>query len=263
MSPPQRHIETPVPGMELSRFVRLGAVVVSAALLLGPGAARAYIPPASFILRQLNKRVGSIRGVSAALAGALYGGGAADSGVPATWRLYLASPDRFRLETRSGRGTTVEVWNGGTRTVRAGEAASSSSVAAAPPLTAIFVTASARTALVGWGVDTGQVTLGRFRGHICWVIGSKAEDPTRPQVWIDKDTFLPVRLILFEGEGEARRPVEWALLDYDPTDRFDAFPRRLELRVAGQVVARMAVQRLRRRDVPPGSLFTSTAPEPR
>lgn len=230
-----------------------GGFALAALGLFGAGAASAFIPPGSFILGKLAGKLAPLRGVTATLQGTLYAGDDA-SGIGASGRLYLAPPDRFRLETVSAEATSVEVWAGGSRTVRA-RGRVRSEPAGPHPLTALFLGGNPRAALRARGVDTRHVTLGRFQGYICWVVGAKAEDPTRPQLWVDKETFLPVRLILFEGEGDARRAVEWWLLDYDPVNEAAPFPRALELRVGGQRVLRMAVQSLDVRALPRDSLF--------
>ena len=42
--------------------------------------------------------------------------------------------------------------------------------------------------------EVAEITwLGRINGMIAWVIGKK--DPSQPQLWIEKDRFLPIRLI--------------------------------------------------------------------
>ena len=53
--------------------------------------------------------------------------------------------------------------------------------------------ASAITALLkSQGVANETVTLKRWKGSIAWVLGM----PDAPELWIEKDTFLPLRLLL-------------------------------------------------------------------
>ncbi len=45
------------------------------------------------------------------------------------------------------------------------------------------------------GVDVEVCSLGRWNGRIAYVIGAQHPDESPPQVWIDKETFLPLRFI--------------------------------------------------------------------
>ena len=47
--------------------------------------------------------------------------------------------------------------------------------------------------LLTYGVDVGTTSLGRFEDRIVYVIGAQYPDTSRPQIWVDKDRFLPVR----------------------------------------------------------------------
>jgi outer membrane lipoprotein-sorting protein len=225
--------------------------------------ASAYVPPASFILGKMAGRLASLRGVSATWFGAQYGGASADSARPVSGRLHLAAPDRFRLETRVEQGTQVEIWSGSSKTLRVGETAKTEVAPGPHPLPTLFLGGSPRSTLRERGVDLGVVHLGRLGSTVCWVIGAKAEDPARPQLWVDKETFLPVRWIVLEGEGEARRSIDWRFEGYDPVDATRAFPQTLELWVGGQRVLRMALQTLDVRDVPRDSFLSGGGSEGR
>lgn len=226
--------------------------------------ALAFIPPARFILKKLAARLSPLRGVTATLAGFQVAAGAADSGQAATGRLYLGAPDRFRLEVHAAGDTRVEVWAGGSRSTRVGEQARTEVASGTHPVTGLFLGGNVAAMLREWGIDSDVVTLGRLDPrYICWVIGAAAEDPTRPQLWVDKETFLPVRLLVFDGRGDARRAHDWRFYDYDLADPSTPFPRSIEIRVDGRRVLRAAVQKLDVRAVPRESLFSSTAPEGR
>lgn len=53
------------------------------------------------------------------------------------------------------------------------------------------------------GVDISVSSLGRFQGKIAYVLGAQYPDESVPQVWIDKDTFLPFRWIIDGKAGES------------------------------------------------------------
>ncbi len=48
------------------------------------------------------------------------------------------------------------------------------------------------------GIETAEASLGRFENRIGFVIGAAYPDETRSQLWIDKETFLPFRLLVFQ-----------------------------------------------------------------
>ena len=50
--------------------------------------------------------------------------------------------------------------------------------------------------LASLGVDVSVSSLGRFQGKIAYVIGAQYPDKSVPQVWIDKDTFRPMRWLI-------------------------------------------------------------------
>jgi outer membrane lipoprotein-sorting protein len=222
------------------------------AVALSATSAWAYIPPGSFILRKMGGKLAPLRGITATVAGQLFEGGADAAARNVSGKLYLAAPDRFRLEA----GDLLEVWMGGSRTVRGPGVSKTEAVSRGHVLPALFLQGNPQAALQERGVNTRLVTLGRYLHYLCWVVGSKAEDPERPQLWVDKDTFLPVRFVYFEGEGENRRRVEWSLQQYDPVDSARPFPRILELARDGKRELRLSVQALSTREVPRESTFS-------
>jgi outer membrane lipoprotein-sorting protein len=235
--------------------MRLRVLAVMSLLLLA-GSAAAFIPPGSFILRKMQERLSTIRGISATFTGERF----AEDGTarPLAGRLYVASPDRFRLDAQGW----LEVWAGGSKTVRNGETDKTEAAERSHPLPSLFVHGNAASALQERGVDVHHVSLGRFREHICWVVGGKAEDTSRAQLWVDKETFFPVRLRYFEGEGEAKRAVDWLFLEYDPANVAKPFPQKIELSRDGKRIFRLVFQALSVIDVPREALFSTKTDRP-
>jgi len=70
-----------------------------------------------------------------------------------------------------------------------------------------------------FGVDGSISSLGRFRGKIAYIVGAQYPDESAPQVWIDKETFRPVRWIITKKAENDRqdttefRYVEWKMFD--------------------------------------------------
>ena len=49
------------------------------------------------------------------------------------------------------------------------------------------------------GVDVYVSSLGRFQDEVVYVIGAEYPDETVPQIWLDKNTFQPVRWIIIDN----------------------------------------------------------------
>lgn len=46
------------------------------------------------------------------------------------------------------------------------------------------------------GIDLDLTSLGRFEDHYCFVLGARYPDENAPQLWVAKDSFRPLRLLL-------------------------------------------------------------------
>ncbi|MFH0725217.1 MAG: hypothetical protein V2B19_02495 [Pseudomonadota bacterium] len=65
------------------------------------------------------------------------------------------------------------------------------------------------------GIDVMVTSLGRFEGKPCYVLGAQYPDLTSPQIWIEKDTFLPFRWLVPESStGKRGQLLEFRFLDW-------------------------------------------------
>jgi hypothetical protein len=55
--------------------------------------------------------------------------------------------------------------------------------------------------LTNLGIDISVSSLGKFDGRLALVIGAEFPDQTVPQVWIDKETFQPLGIIVFGAKN--------------------------------------------------------------
>ena len=51
------------------------------------------------------------------------------------------------------------------------------------------------------GIDISVSSVGRFDGRLALVVGAEFPDKTVPQVWIDKETFYPLGIIVFGAKS--------------------------------------------------------------
>ncbi len=94
--------------------------------------------------------------------------------------------------------------------------------------------------LLDAGVDLSVTSLNRHAGRIAWVMGATASDRTvRPQFWVDKESFLPMRWILFEGKANQKVEIWY----HDWFKQGNAlFPRRIEFYAEGRLFREIRVE---------------------
>lgn len=56
--------------------------------------------------------------------------------------------------------------------------------------------------LTSLGIDVWTSSLGRYQDKLVLIIGARYPDESRPQLWLDKETFLPLRWILSEEQPD-------------------------------------------------------------
>ena len=59
--------------------------------------------------------------------------------------------------------------------------------------------------LTDLGVDMSVVAFGRFEDKIAFVIGAEKPDDPVPQVWLDKESFLPIRWLMSANDRDAQK----------------------------------------------------------
>ena len=76
------------------------------------------------------------------------------------------------------------------------------------------------------GVDTLVTSVGRFNDTLDIVIGARYPDESKPQVWLDKDSFLPIRWIV-RPDDESGIPFEIHYSGWQKVGK-QHFPRKIE-----------------------------------
>ena len=74
------------------------------------------------------------------------------------------------------------------------------------------------------GIDESVVSLARFDDRVAFVIGAKPWETNKPQLWIDKELRVPLRLVTVNGNVVE----ELRLLGYGSELVDQWFPRRIE-----------------------------------
>jgi len=53
--------------------------------------------------------------------------------------------------------------------------------------------------LAGAGIDVSMVSMQRYHGKICYVLGVSSAGDDGPGLWIEKDSFLPLRYVIYKN----------------------------------------------------------------
>ncbi|MGB5616456.1 MAG: hypothetical protein WBM78_06430 [Desulfobacterales bacterium] len=95
------------------------------------------------------------------------------------------------------------------------------------------------------GVAADVSSVGRFQGRIVYVLGAQYPDETVPQLWLDKETFRPMRWLLKPASaGNLSEAIE---VRYDNWRKVSSiwYPERIEFYQGDRLLRRMQVQRTR------------------
>jgi len=88
------------------------------------------------------------------------------------------------------------------------------------------------------GIDLDTVSLGRFKDKVAYVIGARYPDESVPQVWIEKESFNPIRLILGGQDGTPAKEIVYS--DYRALGKRGEYPGRILFYEKG-ILVRMSV----------------------
>jgi len=215
----------------------LGAAVVAAAVAL-PAAALAYFLPLEFVLGKLGEHQARITDVKVEQDVHFYGDAVPGGHVAATETLACKTPKAKRV-TRLPEGERSVVYGGGAPVVRG--PAAGASWADPPGVDAFLAMVCGRIGdktLKAWGLDTSARGYALYGGDVAYIIGAKPGELDRPQLWIDKDRFRPLRFSGKDGAGEVR------LVDYDSGRTGALYPRVAAFLDRGKLVARFEVRRI-------------------
>ena len=94
--------------------------------------------------------------------------------------------------------------------------------------------------LVNLGVDVAVSSLGKFEDRLALVIGAEYPDETSPQVWIDKETFQPLRMIIPAAHDNRAGVLEIRYANWQPIAK-TWYPMQIEFIQDGSIVRAVEV----------------------
>lgn len=99
-----------------------------------------------------------------------------------------------------------------------------------------------------WKVDLDRVSYGRFQGRVVYIIGAKSGELDKPQIWLDKDSLLLLRVIQLRptpnGEGKLRHDIH--LSGYGSPEGGNWFPKVVEVWRNGELHKRSVTREVER-----------------
>ena len=99
--------------------------------------------------------------------------------------------------------------------------------------------------LVASGLDTAVTSLGREGEKIVYVLGAAYPDRSHPQIWIERETFHPLRLIVpGDGSGNGKADLEFRFNCWQQFAQL-WYPLEIEVRRNGVIVRRIEVSSVR------------------
>jgi len=216
----------------------ISAVAVAAGLLAA-APALAYLLHASVILRKASETRAGLDLTAVEATGTLeLREAAAPAGAPSVVaaRLLVKTPGRARLELLAADAAEGDR---PAATVKEGRLSGRGGLERQPAVTALL---RGLATLLAWptgadgrglgdalsrrGVKLDEVSLGRFNGRLAWVLGGRLADPKpAPLALIDKESWMPLRLLVAEG-GTV---YDLRFLDWGSAVGADRLPRVIEV----------------------------------
>ena len=202
--------------------------LVSLVMILSlPVSAPGYIPSAHFIIKMMLRGNQAVHDVEVEQTATLFDEYSGEDGLQAPSKLYIKFSGSFRLDTTlpfereillHSDGLTLTVMNGGI-------------VSEVPDIRCILKDFLVERSpdnilevLHANHINTDRMGLGRFNGKIAYIIGANEGQTQAPQLWLDKDTFLPVRFIKEEEKEDGPSILEVRYLNYKYIDRKYRYP---------------------------------------
>ncbi len=160
------------------------------------------------------------------------------------------------VEIRADNKAIVRAGAAPDKTAKAGVDVLADVMAAAPPVDAGFAADRLIGAFKGLGVNVEVVSYARFDGRVAYLIGSKPWETDKPQVWIEKDTYLPMRLVTFQKQPDgSTQKLDLRYLGWGSPVGGAWYPQTVEVWKADKLVRRSATQNVERNVAVDATLF--------
>jgi outer membrane lipoprotein-sorting protein len=248
-------------------FVACAALFVVVGTLSSTPAA-AYRPSTTSVLHRAMERAieRASRALKVEATVQMFAADGARRGEPLVERVWIAPPGQLRRETEGDDGVIVELRADGrtvTKTPGQPDKTSKAGVDVLVDLLAPLAPASASAdqmlaSLKALGINTEVTSFARFDGRVAIVVGSKPWQTDQPQVWFDKETLLPVRVVTFgKGSDGAPQKVDVRYLGWGSPVGGNWYPASIEIWKSDKLVRRSVTQNVDRDGTLDASVFSA------
>ncbi|MBI5508855.1 MAG: hypothetical protein HY903_08890 [Deltaproteobacteria bacterium] len=229
--------------------------------LLVTDSAAAYVLPADFVLRMLvekRRRLG-IADITVTLSTEI------DRKTSAVEeRLYIKDPEKMRRVRTEDGGTKLVVI--AADKAAAGPEGALKPLKAAPDILPLLLQPAGEdleqtqsrlvATLHRFDIDTEVVSLGRLGNTVAYVIGAKPNEADKAQLWIDKESFVPLKIITPQKKDAKIETTEVRWLEFGSAVTGDWFPRVIEVWKDGRRLERSEATKVEINKKIPDTLFT-------
>jgi hypothetical protein len=181
----------------LPKFLVIFFSLATLACVYSP--ANAYVLPGPYILKLMTQNLGKAKRLLVSQKLVLYDNSPQNGAVELNETLRYIFPKTFRSDTLSENVHRIHVLaKGEALTVIDGKVAAEpeNSYDRYKDILLFRSLKLLKKRLPLLGVDVTVSSLGRFQGKPAYVLGAQYPDEITPQIWLDKDTFRPLRWII-------------------------------------------------------------------
>ncbi len=220
--------------------------------------ARAYIMEGKEMLKLMVQHLGHPQSLLVHQKLLLYNRGPEEVPVELQETLRYQFPNRFRSETVSDLGQKIHVFSVDRSVTIIDKTITSTIENEVDHVTDVLLFNDPDMIwkrLTELGVDVSRTSLGRFERGIGYVIGAKYPDTAAQQLWIDKKTYRPWRLLIRAAQLEMRDIFwEFRYLDWREIDK-TWYPHKIEVYRGGRLQQVFEVLRIQIGNSFPDALF--------
>ena len=204
--------------------------IIAAMLLCSP--CFAFVLKGPHVLHLMTSKLGSPGTLVVSHTLTLYDNADQEPAYEIPERVQYLFPDQFRSDILSDNTTKIHVFSKGqTLTVLDGKISSFSETGmdAYKDILLFRNRPMLETRLIKQGIDISISCLGRFNGKIVYIIGAKYPEASKPQIWIEKETFRPIRYIIKNlSETETETFIEFRYLAWQHFSKI-WYPEKIEI----------------------------------
>ena len=231
-------------------------VVVVVAVVAMP--ALAFRPSATWLFNRVMERshdrgTTSLRVDASTTTWTITGAPVVEGAAERTW---LSAPGRLRRELDVDKGHTTEVRADGRLLSQTPGQPDKKSNAGVDLLAEIMTAMSSQDsgpaaqrligALKALGINTEVVSYSRFDGRVAFVVGSKPWETDKPQLWLDKDLLVPLRLVTLQKDGANMVRIDTRYLGWGSPVGGSWYPQVIEVWRGDAVIRRSVTEDLER-----------------